>query len=118
MAFCVDKKNKDEVIKYLDYREKSGYQLTEMLFHPIVNGGKPYNVLVYMATQENPDYLGPAPESEIARQILSCVGPSGPNLDYFHNLVESLEHLGLSYVDSHLRTIKTCIEKLTRKNMK
>ena len=111
VSFKVNSKDKDEVIKYLDYREKGGYRLAEMLFQPFDNCRKPYNVLVYTATKDNPNYLGPAPEQEIAKQIVSSVGPSGSNLEYFNKLVESLEKLGASYVDDHLRSIKNHIEK-------
>ena len=110
VSFRVDSNDKDNVIKYLDYREKGGYQLAEMLFHPAQNGYKPFNVLVYMATKENPNYLGPALEQDIAEQIMKSVGPSGPNLEYFHRLVESLEKLGPSCVDDHLKGIKHHID--------
>ena len=110
VSFRVDNKDKEDVIKYLDYREKGGYQLAEMLFHPSENCHKPFTVLVYMATKDNPNYLGPAPEHEIARQIIASVGPSGPNLEYFLNLVESLQQLGPSHVDNHLRAIKIHID--------
>jgi cation transport regulator ChaC len=106
VAFKVASSDRDEVIKYLDYREKGGYQLAELLFHPNDDCREPHNVLVYMATKQNPNYLGPAPEKQIAEQIVSCVGPSGPNLEYFHKLVESLEQIGSSCVDGHLESIK------------
>ena len=109
VAFKVDSSDKDDVIKYLDYREKGGYQLAELLFHPNDEFRKPYNVLVYMATKQNPNYLGPAPEKQIAEQIVSSVGPSGPNLEYFDKLIESLEQLGTACVDGHLRRIKSYI---------
>ena len=114
VSFRVDKSDKEQVLKYLDYREKGGYKMSEILFHPDDVSAEPYRVLVYMATEDNPDYLGPAPEHEIAKQIISSVGPSGPNLEYFTNLVKSLEELGPSHIDSHLKNIKKCIEN---KNM-
>lgn len=111
VAFRVDSNKKEDVMKYLDYREKGGYQLAEMTFFPI-NSSQPFNVLVYMATQHNPNYLGPAAEHDIAKQIVASKGPSGPNLEYFLRLVESLEQLCPSYVDDHLRTIKHYVDKL------
>lgn len=108
----MDFNEKADVIKYLDYREKGGYQLVKMLFFPNTSC-QPYSVLVYTATQHNPNYLGPAPEHEIARQIVASAGPSGPNIEYFLKLVESLEQICPSLVDEHLRTIKHFIDELT-----
>lgn len=48
---------------------------------PLVRGA-----LIYMATEENPNYLGPAPYHEIALQIYVSVGPSGHNKDYLLQL--------------------------------
>ena len=96
----------------MDYREKGGYQLVEMLFFPTPGSGEPHNVLAYLATEQNPDYLGPAPEQEIAKQIVACQGPSGPNIEYFLNLVKSLEQMCPSYVDQHLTAIKHHIDTL------
>ena len=110
VSFRVDSADKEQVLKYLDYREKGGYKMAEILFHPDNANSEPHSVIVYMATKDNPDYLGPAPEHEIAEQIITSVGPSGPNLEYFTKLVESLEQLGPSHVDSHLQSIKNCIE--------
>jgi cation transport protein ChaC len=55
--------------------------------------------LIYMATINNPEYLGPAPTEQIAKQILVSIGinlskadltifsgPSGPNTEYLLNL--------------------------------
>ena len=68
-------------MKYLDYREKGGYKMAEMLFHPTDQYMKPYNVLVYLATKDNPNYLGPANVRDIAD------------------------------VDGHLKDIKSCLEE-------
>ena len=111
VSFRVDSSDRDDVMKYLDYREKGGYKMAEMLFHPTDQYMEPYNVLVYLATKDNPNYLGPANVRDIAEQIRASVGPSGPNLEYFHKLVESLEQLGSSHVDGHLKDIKSCLEE-------
>lgn len=79
------------VFAYLDHREKNGYLrfATEMTFDE-EHGAEG---LVYIATEDNAAYLGPAPELEIARQILACHGPSGPNRDYLLDLAAALRAL-------------------------
>ncbi|MET0330163.1 MAG: gamma-glutamylcyclotransferase, partial [Dyella sp.] len=49
--------------------------------------------LVYIATEENAAFLGPAPEPDIARHIAASAGPSGPNRDYLIQLAAALREL-------------------------
>lgn len=88
MAFLVT----PEEFAHLDHREKNGYLrlATEMHF----DDGSSDEGIVYIATQENAAYLGPADEHDIARQIASARGPSGPNSDYLLGLAQSLRALG------------------------
>ena len=104
---------KEQVLEYLDYREKGGYQLVQMLFYPDTDNCNPFNVQVYLATEKNPNYLGPATERDIAQQIIKSNGPSGSNLEYFLKLIESLEQLGPSHVNEHLKQISIHIESTT-----
>ncbi|WP_438020783.1 gamma-glutamylcyclotransferase [Sorangium sp. So ce315] len=46
--------------------------------------------IVYMATPDNPDYLGPAPLPVIAAQVLASHGPSGSNVEYVLRLADAL----------------------------
>jgi cation transport protein ChaC len=64
--------------------------------------------LVYIATEDNAAFLGPAPAADIAQQIARSSGPSGPNRDYLLNLAEALRTLGdedahVLEIESHLR---------------
>ncbi|MFT7338955.1 MAG: cation transport protein ChaC [Marinobacter maritimus] len=88
MAFRVSPK----VFEYLDVREKNGYLrfTTTLTF----DNGSHGEGLVYIATEDNEAFLGHAPEADIARQIASAVGPSGPNTEYLLRLAESLRALG------------------------
>lgn len=81
-----------EVFGHLDVREKNGYLRfrTPMVFD---DGGSEEG-LVYIATEDNAAFLGPAPSSDIARQIACSSGPSGPNSEYLLKLAEALRALG------------------------
>lgn len=81
-----------ETLRPLDIREKNGYlrELVTLHFHDGSHG----EGLVYLATEDNAAFLGDASLDDMARQIASSHGPSGPNRDYLLNLAESLEALG------------------------
>lgn len=81
-----------DVFEHLDVREKNGYLRfsTEMTFQ---DGGHAEG-LVYIATEENAAYLGPASEADIARHIHRSHGPSGANRDYLLGLASALRELG------------------------
>ncbi len=81
-----------EVFEHLDYREKNGYLRlkTEITFRD----GSGVQGLVYIATEDNAAYLGPASTEDIARQIAQSHGPSGSNMDYLLHLADALRELG------------------------
>jgi cation transport protein ChaC len=83
-----------EVFEHLDVREKNGYLRfsTPMVF----DDGSGAEGLVYIATEDNAAFLGPASAVDIARQIADSAGPSGPNSEYLLKLAEALRSL-----DSH-----------------
>ncbi|EMP54820.1 ChaC family protein [Marinobacter santoriniensis NKSG1] len=98
------------VFEHLDVREKNGYLRfsTPMTF----DDGSEAEGLVYIATEDNEAFLGDAPEADIARQIASAHGPSGPNADYLLRLADSLRALGdecphTFAIESHLRSVVT-----------
>ncbi len=80
------------VFEHLDHREKNGYTRhdIEILLdnrHTAVQG------LLYVASPENPAFLGPAPIEELADHIASAHGPSGSNRDYLLQLADALRTL-------------------------
>lgn len=97
-----------QVFEQLDYREKNGYLRlsTEIRFED----GTSAEGLVYIATEENAAFLGPASELEIARQIAASAGPSGHNKDYLTDLAAALRALGKD--DPHVFGIERHLIKL------
>lgn len=91
-----------EVFHHLDYREKNGYLRfsTDMRF----DDGSSAEGLVYIATEQNAAFLGPASELAIAQQIATSVGPSGRNSDYLISLAQALRTLGKN--DPHVFAIE------------
>jgi cation transport protein ChaC len=90
-----------EVLASLDVREQGGYERRRVeVTH---DQGSIADVLVYMATPENPNWLGEAPLVAIAEQVRRSVGPSGPNLEYVLRLAEALEQMGAE--DDHVEAL-------------
>jgi cation transport regulator ChaC len=97
-----------EEFAHLDHREKNGYLrlATDITF----DGGGVHEGIVYIATHENAAYLGPASEQDIARQIATARGPSGPNSDYLLALAEALRELGRT--DEHVHAIERHLQDI------
>lgn len=90
------------VFGHLDQREKNGYLrcVTAIQF----DDGSQAEGLIYIASEHNPAWLGPASEREIGRQIAAAAGPSGRNRDYLLALAAALRALGKD--DPHIFAIE------------
>ncbi|KVH98686.1 hypothetical protein Ccrd_023089 [Cynara cardunculus var. scolymus] len=114
VAYKVSRKEDEEVaLTYLEVREKQYDKkayvdfFTEPTASPAVTG-----VMLYIASPDkaNENYLGPASIEQIAKQIVSAEGPSGPNRDYLFNLEKTLLHMGCK--DEHVFKIAEAARKL------
>lgn len=101
-----------EEFAHLDHREKNGYLrlATDIQFQ---DGAQALGV-VYIATDDNSAFLGPATEQEIARQIACSEGPSGKNRDYLFDLANALRDL--NEVDEHVFTVERYLLDLLAQN--
>lgn len=91
-----------QTFAHLDYREKNGYLrlATDITF----DDGTSAEGLVYIATEDNAAFLGPASEYDIAVHIAGAHGPSGANRDYLLQLAQALRDMGRN--DAHVFTIE------------
>ena len=97
-----------EVFAHLDHREKNGYLRLAIEIH--FDDASKVEGLVYIAAHDNAAFLGEASELDIARQIASASGPSGPNRDYLVDLAHALRDLGKD--DPHVFAIEQYLAKL------
>lgn len=111
VAYEVATEHVDDVLLALDHREKDGYRriytratLTAQQLDPQAE----VDVLVYIASADNPSYLGPAPVEEIAGIVRVRHGPSGSNLDYVLRLAEALFDIGAE--DAHVFEVARLLE--------
>jgi len=107
-------------MKHLVTREmtKGGYHVTTVkVFLDSTRKGNSHldNVLVFMATPENTQYLGPAPVDTVARTVVSSRGRSGHNLEYVFNLIDALRNEEPRGLDPHLASLEdACLHHLAQ----
>jgi cation transport protein ChaC len=107
MAYRVESAVYENVMATLDHREKGGYSLKalELKFDGLGADGP--RAHVYIATEGNPNYLGPASLNDIAAQVLGSSGPSGHNLEYVTRLAEALRHMNAR--DDHVFALERLV---------
>mmetsp|Transcript_20797 Transcript_20797/g.26303 ORF Transcript_20797/g.26303 Transcript_20797/m.26303 type:complete len:136 (-) Transcript_20797:29-436(-) len=117
MVYYVPEHLVPETLAYLDHREKGGYSRHTVTVWNIDAEGEEIVVvpeaLLYIATEENEEYLGPDDLKIIAEQIHQSHGPSGPNVEYLLNLATALE--GLSVVDQHVIDLASLVTEMSNK---
>lgn len=117
VAFFVSRDQARQVMAQLDDREKGGYERYRQAFYARGEAQQPFtDVLVYMAAQDNPEYLGPSTMLDMAFQIAYAHGPSGSNAEYLLNLAASLRHLNLH--DTHIFELERHVHALLRSKRK
>ena len=111
MAFRLADADAPEILAQLDYREKNGY---ERILAPLwLDDGRRCNGITYIASADNPAYLGDANADAIAQQIASSTGPSGRNRDYLFELATAFRELAID--DPHVFDLEQRVRALTDK---
>ena len=119
MAYRVQPEDVPEVMAYLEHREiKSGYSIKELLFHPQNEAADKFMVLVYIATESNPCYMGGAPLDIMAHQIYRSKGKSGANTEYVLRLAQEMRTIAPHIYDKHLFELEACVLKLIHKEQR
>jgi glutathione-specific gamma-glutamylcyclotransferase len=106
-VYRVEPGREAQVLAGLDHREQGGYERHQV---EVVHAeGSLDDVLVYLATPSNPNWLGEAPLEQIAEQIRTSVGPSGPNLEYLLRLEQALVDMGMGARDEHVEALAALV---------
>lgn len=103
-AYELDEREAETTLSYLNNRESTlgGYTTTITQFYTKDGSKKPFPVLVYMATADNINYLGPASLKELANQIVSASGTCGHNVEYVIRLADFMRERIPEVNDEHL----------------
>lgn len=92
---------RDEILAYLDHREKGGYQ--RHFLQVETSEGESLEVLSYVGCQKLASFIGPEDEDTTADIIARAVGPSGANPDYLIKLHSSLREF--PYLEPHVERL-------------
>ncbi|KAL0963096.1 hypothetical protein UPYG_G00349640 [Umbra pygmaea] len=106
VAFEVTGSQVEESLNYLNVREavRGGY--VSKLVDFISEDDQVHQALLYIATPDNPLFLGPASPEEIGYQIATSQGKTGHNLEYLLRLAEFMRRSCPHVDDPHLFSIE------------
>ncbi|XP_077567427.1 glutathione-specific gamma-glutamylcyclotransferase 1 [Stigmatopora nigra] len=107
VAFEVTGAQVEAALEYLNVREAvhGGYNTEMVVFHP-EDGGPAVQALLYIATTDNPMYMGPATPEEIGARIAVCEGRTGHNLEYLLRLAAFMRASCPHVDDQHLFAVE------------
>ena len=111
VAYLIDGAGAQAIFAKLDYREKNGYE--QHWVDLVFDEGHTEKGLVYIATEDNIAFLGPASVASIARQIHRSTGPSGTNVEYLLELAQALRALAI--VDPHVFELEYAVREMVSK---
>lgn len=119
VVYRIEERRVLEVTETLDYREKGGYDKLRLEVRFAAVGGsralEAECALVYIATPENENYLGPADLDEIALQVCAARGPSGSNVEYVQRLKSALDDMHA--YDEHVFEVAERVNRLETKSL-
>lgn len=114
VAYKIREEDVKKGVDHLDHREKGGYKPMQVPFHPKSIEGERFLITIYVGETNNLNYAGEADENSIAKQIVSCIGPSGTNVEYVCNLAKAMREIAPNIEDPHLFYIEREVLRLTQ----
>lgn len=108
VAYRIAEHRWESVRDDLDDREKAGYRHLHEDFFERGRTAPIRGVLCYVATPDNPCFVGPSPLAEIAAIVRSAHGPSGSNREYVLRLAAALVEMGA--VDEHVQALAALLD--------
>ena len=108
-AYRLRDRERAEVLDHLDFRERGGYARADVALDFDAPQRTSAQAIVYWATPDNPNYLGPASTAEIAAQIRGAHGPSGANPEYLFELARFLRSHGAD--EPHVFEIEAALRR-------
>jgi cation transport protein ChaC len=110
VAYRVADADASAVLARLDHRERGGYQRRTLAFHPQHPTALTFPVVVYVADEANPHYVGPEDVARSAARVHIAHGPSGANRDYVLQLAAALLAMGADdlHVFELARVLASC----------
>lgn len=108
VAFEVTGAQVEESLRYLNVRETvcGGYSTKMVDFYADGESQPPVQALLYIATADNPLYLGPASPEQIGAQIAVSRGKTGHNLEYLLRLAQFMRSSCPHVEDHHLFSVE------------
>ena len=116
VAYKIKNEDIDMVVDHLDYRERGGYICRKVTFFPMTDQ-LPFEINIYVGTEDNHNYGGEADDNTIAFQICNSVGPSGTNVEYLFNLANTMREIAPHVNDEHLFNIEDKVLEILNKKL-
>lgn len=114
VMYTIDPAHAEEVHRYLDEREKDGYDLMQVEVFRIEDDrersmGKSS---IYIGHVSNPSFYRPARLEELATRIHQSAGPSGSNKEYLYHLNREVQGLCPQSYDPYLHRLNGLVQSL------
>ncbi len=108
MAYQVHSEQAEEILTALDHRERTGYERVRATLH-VRDVGAIENVLLYIASKQNENYIGPESLEDTIAVICRAQGESGANREYLEKLSQGLRKMQVE--DPHIVNLMALLDR-------